>query len=122
MISQTLKITMLYDFYGALLTERQKQCIELHYLNDLSLAEIAEEFAVSRQAVHDMLKRTVQIMQEFEDKLALVARYEKQAVELAEIAALLKKAVQGPGGRLAQVVDAEKKLGQFLKGGGTDGF
>ncbi len=115
MISQTLKITMLYDFYGALLTERQKKYIELHYLNDLSLAEIAEEFKVSRQAIHDMLKRAVQSMQDLEGKLALVERYKKDKQELVEISELLKEALKAPGGKPPQLVAADKKIKKLLK-------
>ena len=53
-----LQLTLLYDFYGELLTEKQKQVYELHYQNDLSLTEIGEELSISRQAVRDQLKRT----------------------------------------------------------------
>ncbi|MDR3589666.1 MAG: YlxM family DNA-binding protein [Negativicutes bacterium] len=75
MLAKVLRIGQLYDFYGSLLTDKQRRCLELHYLNDLSLAEIAAEFQVSRQAVHDILRRGEQILEDYETKLGLVERY-----------------------------------------------
>ena len=62
-----LQLTLLYDFYGELLTEKQKQVYELHYQNDLSLTEIGEELSISRQAVRDQLKRTEKILLDYEE-------------------------------------------------------
>ena len=70
-----LQLTLLYDFYGELLTEKQKQVYELHYQNDLSLTEIGEELSISRQAVRDQLKRTEKILLDYEEKLQLVSRF-----------------------------------------------
>lgn len=78
MLNKVLRIAALYDFYGALLTDKQKQCLEMHYLNDLSLSEIADEFMVSRQAVHDILRRAEQTLEEYETKLGLVGRYNEE--------------------------------------------
>jgi uncharacterized protein len=75
MLAKVLRIGQLYDFYGALLTDKQRHCLKMHYLNDLSLAEIAAEFKVSRQAIHDILRRGEQILEEYEAKLGLVERY-----------------------------------------------
>ncbi len=68
-------INLLYDFYGQLLTERQRRFVELYYAHDLSLGEIAEQFDVSRQAVYDILKRSEQSLTDYEEKLGLVARH-----------------------------------------------
>lgn len=57
-MDEILHLTLLYDFYGELLTEKQKQVFDLHYQDDLSLSEIGEELSISRQAVRDQLKRT----------------------------------------------------------------
>ena len=73
-----LQLTLLYDFYGELLTEKQKQVYELHYQNDLSLTEIGEELSISRQAVRDQLKRTEKILLDYEEKLQLVSRFQAQ--------------------------------------------
>lgn len=75
MLDKVLKIASLIDFYGALLTEKQRRCLELHYLEDWSLAEIAEEFEVSRQAVHDILRRSEQMLVSYEERLGLIERY-----------------------------------------------
>lgn len=88
MIDRVLRIGKLYDFYGALLTEKQRRCIEMHFLSDESLAEIAAEFQVSRQAVHDILRRGEQILEAYERKLGLVERY-RQEQELVSQAYML---------------------------------
>lgn len=80
-----LQLTLLYDFYGELLTEKQKQVYELHYQNDLSLSEIGEELSISRQAVRDQLKRTEKILQDYEEKLQLVSRFQAQKKAVQEM-------------------------------------
>ena len=70
-----LKTTLLYDFYGVLLTDKQKEIYELFYQNDMSLSEIAGELEISRQAVRDQLKRTEKILSDYEEKLRLVERF-----------------------------------------------
>ena len=66
---------LLYDFYGELLTEHQKQIYEDFSLNDLSLSEIAEERGISRQGVHDLVKRCNKILKDYEEKLHLVEKF-----------------------------------------------
>lgn len=68
---------LLYDFYGELLTEHQKKIYEDVVYNDLSLTEIAKENGISRQGVHDLVRRCNNILQGYEDKLHLVARFMK---------------------------------------------
>lgn len=68
---------LLYDFYGELLTEHQKKVYEDVVYNDLSLAEIAKESGISRQGVHDLVRRCNRILQDYEDKLHLVQRFMK---------------------------------------------
>ncbi len=77
-MDEILHLTLLYDFYGELLTEKQKQVFDLHYQDDLSLSEIGEELSISRQAVRDQLKRTEKILMDYEQKLGLVARFQAQ--------------------------------------------
>ena len=79
------KISLLYDFYGRLLTEKQRQVMELYHEENLSLAEIAEEFGISRQGVHDSLKKAEHLLTEYENKLGLVAKLMKSRHAIAEI-------------------------------------
>lgn len=83
------KVNLLHDFYGQLLTDRQRSFIELYYGQNLSLGEIAEEFNVTRQAVHDTLKRAAQLLEEYEVKLGLVAKFLTQRNKLIEAGTLL---------------------------------
>lgn len=67
--------TLLYDFYGELLTEHQKKIYEDVVLNDLSLSEAAQEYEISRQGVHDLIKRCNKLLGNYEEKLHLVQRF-----------------------------------------------
>ena len=73
--NQTFRMTMLFDFYGELLTERQKEFYQLYYDEDLSLGEIAENYGISRQGVRDVIVRAEAYMTEIEDKTGLVKRF-----------------------------------------------
>lgn len=68
------QMILLYDYYGELLTKRQRECFELRYNQDLSLAEIGEELGISRQGVHDNLSRTEAQLQRMEEKTGCVRR------------------------------------------------
>lgn len=70
-----VQMGLLYDFYGGLLTQKQQKVFGLYYLENLSLAEIAEEEGTTRQAVHDLLQRTEKRLAGWESKLGLVDRY-----------------------------------------------
>lgn len=70
----TTELVMLYDYYGDLLTDRQKECFELRYYQDLSLGEIGQELGISRQGVHDNLSRTEQLLKNMEAKTGCVRR------------------------------------------------
>jgi predicted DNA-binding protein YlxM (UPF0122 family) len=83
--NQTYRMTMLYDFYGELLTERQKEFFDLYYNEDLSLAEIAENSGISRQGVRDVIVRAEAAMQEVEDKTGLIRRFLRMRDRLDEI-------------------------------------
>ncbi|WP_373217952.1 YlxM family DNA-binding protein [Ruminococcus sp. 5_1_39BFAA] len=81
--------TLLYDFYGELLTERQRQVYENVVLEDYSLSEVAEELGISRQGVHDMIKRCDKALADYEGKLHLVERFIKireQVMRIHQIA------------------------------------
>ena len=74
-MDKILEQTLLYDFYGELLTDHQKQIYEDVVLNDYSFSEVAEERGISRQGVHDLVKRCNKILQEYESKLHLVEKF-----------------------------------------------
>jgi hypothetical protein len=82
-MDKVLEITLLYDFYGELLTEKQSNVIELYYLDDYSLNEIGDRYGITRQAVHEMIKRTEKILMQYEQKLLLVDKFLKQKEKLA---------------------------------------
>lgn len=75
MKNQTYRMTMLFDFYGELLTQRQREFFDLYYNEDLSLGEIAENNDITRQGVRDVIVRAERTMQEIEDKTGLIRRF-----------------------------------------------
>ncbi|WP_347550375.1 putative DNA-binding protein [Pseudalkalibacillus hwajinpoensis] len=85
MLEKTMRINSLFDFYQSLLTPKQRNYMALYYLDDYSLGEIAEEFQVSRQAVYDNIKRTEQMIEEYEAKLLLFERYIKRQELLKQL-------------------------------------
>ena len=74
-MDEILKQSLLYDFYGELLTEHQKEIYEQFIVEDLSLSEIAKDAGISRQGVHDLIKRCNKILEEYETKLHLVDKF-----------------------------------------------
>ena len=94
MIAQVIEVSglekiveqgLLYDFYGELLTEHQKAVYEDVVINDMSLSEIAREQGISRQGVHDMIKRCDRILNGYEEKLGLVEKFLKTRKSVQEI-------------------------------------
>ena len=71
---EALERILLYDYYGDLLTQRQQMCFDLHYNQDLSLGEIAQELNISRQGVHDNLSRAEALLKNMEEKTGCVNR------------------------------------------------
>ncbi len=84
-MDKTLKMSLLFDFYGQLLTKRQQDIFEMYFHEDLSLGEISDQLSISRQAVYDMLKRSTQTLEDFELKLGLVARHQQRQMDLDTI-------------------------------------
>ena len=77
-LEKTTHMNLLMEFYGMLLTTKQMDYIERYYADDYSLGEIAEEYSISRQAVYDNIKRTGNILEEYERKLHLVNDFYKR--------------------------------------------
>ncbi|WP_043933351.1 putative DNA-binding protein [Bacillus sp. EB01] len=90
MLEKTTRMNYLYDFYQSLLTEKQQSYMSLYYLDDYSLGEIAEEYDVSRQAVYDNIKRTEAMLEEYEEKLLLLQKFQERNILLAQIKELLQ--------------------------------
>lgn len=80
---------LLFDFYGPLLTPKQQEIYDIYFQQDLSLGEIAELKQVSRTAIFDLLKRTEEALEEYESKLGLVQRFEKNSETLQKLKARL---------------------------------
>ncbi len=85
-MAKNLEISLLIDYYGNMLTEKQREVAEWYYNEDLSLAEIAEHTGITRQGVRDSIKRAETQLLDCEDKLGLCARFKKMQEALDEIA------------------------------------
>ena len=90
-MNEILEQALLYDFYGELLTDHQKEVYEQFVLEDLSLGEIAREEGISRQGVHDLVKRCDKILAGYEEKLHLIAKFQSAKQKVAQIDALAKE-------------------------------
>ena len=99
MKNQAYRMTMLYDFYGELLTERQQEFFDLYYNEDLSLAEIAENYGISRQGVRDVIVRAEGIMTEMEDKTGIIKRFLKMQKTLTEASEHMDKIISINGNK-----------------------
>ena len=84
-IDDITRQSLLYDFYGALLTKRQREVMELYHEENLSLAEIADEFGISRQGVHDALQNGEKALESYEEKLGLVRKFTAAGEAIREI-------------------------------------
>ena len=112
---EDLDLVLLYDYYGALLTDRQRECFELRHYQDLSLGEIATELGISRQGVHDNLSRTEAMLRNMEAKTGCVGRdlaCRKAAKTILGAAQLLSQHKDQQVSDLArQIVSAAQDLG-----------
>lgn len=91
LMDQIFEKTLLFDFYGELLTERQKELYQLYHLDDLSLGEISEQMDISRQGVYDAVKRCDKQLAKYEEKLQLVRRFIRNKERTKEIYRLTTK-------------------------------
>ena len=89
LLEKTTRMNFLFDFYQALLTDKQRSYMELYYLDDHSLGEIAESYNISRQAVYDNIRRTEAMLEEYEDKLNLFEKFQQRQRVLEELAKLI---------------------------------
>ena len=93
MKNQAYRMTMLYDFYGDVLTDRQKEFYDLYYNEDLSLGEIAENYDITRQGVRDVIVRAEATLTELEDKTGLIKRFHTMHGQLEQVREDVQKLV-----------------------------
>lgn len=90
-MQERIELSMLYDFYGALLKENQQRMFEASVLEDYNYSEIAEDEGISRQGVYDAIRRASRQLREYEEKLGLVARFVKQKEQVKEMHHILQQ-------------------------------
>lgn len=91
-VKEIVELSMLYDFYGELLNNHKKTIFEEYVLNDLSLTEIADMEGISRQGVHDIVKRCTKQLREYEAALHLVEKFQQMKEKLSKVQQLLQQA------------------------------
>jgi len=107
MLKDLENMALLFDFYGSLLTDRQQELMQAYYLEDLSLAEIAGEGGVSRQAVHDLIKRAEASLQEYEQKLGFLREYRQRQERLSRLEEALDRGDFAAARAVLEAVKAE---------------
>lgn len=113
-MEKIVKQGLLYDFYGELLTEHQRSVYEDAVYNDMSLTEIAEQYGISRQGVHDLLKRCDKLLAGYEEKLQLVRKFTEAKKTIAEIDALAEEGKKLPELDCREHLDSIRKLAAEL--------
>ncbi len=108
---------LLYDFYGELLTEHQRRIYEEAVYNDMSLSEIAEEEGISRQGVHDLIKRCDKILSGYEEKLHLAARFAEAKKTVGEVLKLTEAELAGDGRETSEdsLLEIKRLLNRLLE-------
>lgn len=114
LLRQRTRVSALADVYGPLLTGRQRDMLRLYYAEDWSLAEVAERSGVSRQAVHDLLRRAIGALEGYEARLGWVQRTAKDRACLEQVGELLDRAAGDPAGQraLAAARDLVRRLAE----------
>lgn len=107
--------TLLYDFYGELLTSHQQSIYEDAVYNDLSLGEIAKERGISRQGVHDLIRRCDKILQHYESKLHLVERFMKAKEKVGQIEELTRLSENADYPAVCRYMNEIRRLSEALK-------
>ena len=113
-MAKNMEISLLFDFYGDMLTEKQRDMVDYYYNDDLSLAEIAENEGITRQGVRDSIKRAESQLLEMEDRLGLARRFNemKNGFESIKVAA---RDIQEFNSRYGYSKDIEERAGRILE-------
>ncbi len=110
MFEKNLKIGILLDFYGDILSERKRDVLDYYFNDDLSLSEIAEEIDISRQGVRDLIKKAAEELCFYEEKLGLSQKFRLAQVKSAALLEMLEKAgVEG------DIYNAATELAEIVK-------
>ena len=112
-MEKNVEITLLYDIYGNLLTEKQAEAIELYYNDDLSLAEIADNSGISRQGVRDNIKRAEAVLYDVENKLGVAKKFLGIQNKLAEIDEIILDIEKSPDIRILSD-NLKRKINKIL--------
>ncbi len=112
--------TLLYDFYGELLTEHQKRIYEDVVFGDLTISEVAKEQGTSRQSVHDMIKRCNKILNDYENKLRLVDKFIKTREKVEQIHRLTREFLEtGELNCIYQIEELSRQISELELDGAT---
>jgi len=111
-MEEIVELSLLFDFYGEMLSDHKKQIFEDYVLNDLSLAEIADEEGISRQGVHDIVKRCTKQLKEYEAALHLVEKFQNMKAKLTNVSELLS--IEAAKGRNENLEKAKSVLSEVI--------
>lgn len=109
-MERIVELSLLYDFYGELLKEHQKEIFEDYILNDWSLSEIAADKGISRQGVHDTVKRCSRQLEEYEKRLKLIEKFQNAKIKVNRIRTLSEKLKKISNGDLIKEVDLIEEI------------
>lgn len=114
-VAKNLEISFLLDFYGDVLTERQREVMEQYYNDDLSLAEIADNFGITRQGVRDSIKRGEGIILDLEQKVGFAARYRAVQQGVAQLESLARSIRFANANSYSPNAEIERDVDQMLE-------
>ncbi len=110
-LEEFCQLSILYDFYGELLGEHKRQIFENYVQNDLSLAEIADEAGISRQGVHDIIRRCTKALKEYESKLKLAEKFELAKKHIADIKDIAEKVLEsGDASQVREIAEISEQM------------
>ena len=113
-MAKNLEISYLLDFYGDVLTEKQREVMEQYYTDDLSLAEIADNFGITRQGVRDSIKRGESTILELEQKIGFAGRYRSMQQQFARLDELAKDIKFYNAGRYTGSEEIDRAAGEMV--------
>ena len=114
-MAKNLEISYLLDFYGEMLTQKQRDVMEQYYNDDLSLSEIAENFGITRQGVRDAIKHGEATLLELEEKICFCARYRKLHEKLDQMERMIKDAKYANAASGLSVGEVNRVFNQTLE-------